>query len=213
MSAAAGVITLRGFDQAGKAVETKLPMSVSQAIVAAWEQDFRERTRFKPWKRFRWSELRHFRLKDWGGLILFAASMGLTNTAAKAQLTALAVSYDAGTAAVIQFYTASRATNPDTAIGAQTLLGTCTMSARSFGAPAGSSGADATMTAAAITDDSSADATGTCAWCRISTQSAGTVISDHNCGTSAADFVFNTLSFVSGATISVTSFVITQPIV
>ena len=180
------------------------------AIVAAWEADFRERTRFKPWKRFRWQELRRLSPKAWGGLILFAASMGITNQAAKDQLAALKVTYDAGTAAVIQFYTATRATDVDTAIGAQTLLGTCTMSATSFGAPADAA-PGATITAAAITDDSSADATGTCAWCRISTQSAGTAVSDHNCGTASSDFVFNTVAFVSGATISVTSFVITQP--
>ena len=98
----------------------------------------------------------------------------------------------------------------DTAIGAQTLLGTCTMNASAFGAPADAN-PGATITAAAIADDSSADATGTVAWCRISTQLAGTAISDHNCGTSSADFVFNTVAITSGSTISVTSFVITQP--
>lgn len=185
--------------------------TVAQAIVAAWEKDFRERTKFQPWKRFRWGELRQFTPRDWGGLILFAASMGLTNQACKDQLTALKTSYDAGTAAVIQFYTTARATDTDTAIGAQTLLGTCTMSSTSFGSPAGSSGADATITASTITDDSSADATGTVVWCRISTQSGGTAISDHNCGTSSSDFVFNTTAWTSGSTISVSSFVITQP--
>jgi len=204
-------LTLNGLGVQPREIKVQISPTAAEAIIAAWRKDFKERTRFKPWKRVRWGQLAKWTPRQWGGLILFAASMGLTNQACKDQLTALKTSYDAGTAAVIQFYTASRATDTDTAIGAQTLLGTCTMNATSFGAPAGSAGADATITAAAITDDSSADATGTCAWCRISTQSGGTAVSDHNCGTSSSDFVFNTVAFTSGSTISVTSFVITQP--
>lgn len=192
-------------------ITVQLTPAAQNAIVEAWKRDFRERTRWKPWKRVNWRRLATASPKEWGGLILFAASMGLSTQACKDMLTALAVDYDAGTAAVINFYTTARATNVDTAIGAQTLLGTCTMSATSFAAPAGSAGNDATMTANSITDDSSADATGTVVWCRVLTQSGGTAISDHNCGTSSADFIFNTVSIVTGATISTTSFVITLP--
>ena len=185
-------------------VNVRLNRVAQNAIVAAWEADFRERTRYTPWKRVRWSALPK------GLPMYFAALMGITNQVAKDQLTALTTSYNAGTAAVIQFYTATRPTYPDTAIGAQTLLGTCTMSAAAWGAPADAA-PNATITAAAITDDSSADATGTVTWCRILTQAAGTTISDHNCGTSASDFVFNSVAITTGSTISVTSFVITQP--
>lgn len=203
-------LTLNGMGTAPAVRLQSISPTAAEAIIAAWRQDFKERTRFQPWKRYRWRGLLEFKPRDWGGLILFAASMGISNQVAKDQLTALKTSYDAGTAAVIQFYTTARATDVDTAIGAQTLLGTCTMNATSFGAPADAN-PGATITAAAITDDSSADATGTVVWCRISTQSGGTAISDHNCGTSSADFIFNTVSITSGSTISVTSFVITQP--
>lgn len=203
MSAIAGVLSL---PLAQPRAVTARPSRVAQnAIRRALEQDFRERTKWTPWKRVRWGDVRP---KHVG--MYFAALMGITNQAAKDQLTALKTTYDAGTAAVIQFYTATRATDADTAIGAQTLLGTCTMNATAFGAPADAN-PGATITAAAIADDSSADNTGTVAWARISTQSGGTVVSDHNCGTATSDFVFNTTSITSGSTISVTSFVITQP--
>jgi formylmethanofuran dehydrogenase subunit C len=69
----------------------------------------------------------------------------------------------------------------------------------------------AIMTAAAITSDTSADATGTAGHFRILTQSGGTAIAEGSCGTSGADMNFNTVSISSGSTVAISSFTITQP--
>ena len=137
-------------------------------------------------------------------------TLRLTNAVAQALLTALATRFDAGTAAVIKIYTGTIPTDADTAIGAQTLLATLTMAATAFGAPADAN-PGATITAAAITDDSSADATGTAAWARISDQAGGTTIMDVDVGTSAASIIVNTVAFTAGSVISMSSMVITQP--
>lgn len=111
-------------------------------------------------------------------------------------------SLDSGT---IKFYTGTIPTDADTAVGAQTLLATLTLNAAAF--PAASNGV---LTAAAITSDTSADATGTATWARIAT-SVGTTKMDVTVGTSGEDINFNTNSFVTGAEIAITSLTITQP--
>jgi hypothetical protein len=142
--------------------------------------------------------------------LLLANNFKISNAVAKGMADAFTTKNDAGTAAVIQGYTTAQATDPDTGIGAQTLLFTCTMSATSFGA-ATDGAPGGVITANTITDDSSADATGTLAWFRMSTQSGGTAICDGSAGTSSADLVMNTLSITSGSTVSITSAVITMP--
>ena len=100
-------------------------------------------------------------------------------------------------------------TNADTAIGAQVLLATLTFSATAFGAA--TSASPSVATAAAITSDSSADATGTAAWARWASGGATTIL-DCTVGTSGDDINFNTVSFVSGATIAITSLTVSQPL-
>ena len=72
----------------------------------------------------------------------------------------------------------------------------------------------ALKTANAITDDSSADATGTLGYCRASSSSvADTPLVDQidgEAGTSGADWIFNTLEIVSGAVVSITSWLLRQ---
>lgn len=67
----------------------------------------------------------------------------------------------------------------------------------------------ASASAASISDDTSADATGTLGYVRGSaTNDGSTPLDDHfdaNVGTSGAAFNFNTLSIVAGATVSITS--------
>lgn len=139
-----------------------------------------------------------------------ANNLKVTNAVAQAMLTAVKTAIDAGTAAVIEIYTGSQPTDADTAIGAQTKLATLTMNATAFGAVSDAN-PGAIMTAAAITDDSSADATGTAAWFRMLTQAGGTTILDGSVGTSGADMNMNTTAFTSGSVISITSLTITQP--
>jgi hypothetical protein len=122
-------------------------------------------------------------------------------------LSALKTAIDAGTAAIITIYTGSQPTDADTAIGAQTLLATLTMDATAFGAVSDDT-PGAIMTAAAITPDTSADATGTAAWFRMLTQAGGTTIMDGSVGTSGADINFNTVSFTAGSQIQITSMTI-----
>lgn len=142
--------------------------------------------------------------------IFKAAVVHLTNAVAKAMADAFTTALDAGSAGIITIYTGTIPTDADTAIGAQTLLATLTFSASSFGA-ATDGNPGGLITAASITADSSADATGTAAWARILTQAAGTTICDVNVGTSATVMVFNTVSFTSGSNIACSSFTFTMP--
>lgn len=138
-----------------------------------------------------------------------ANNLYLTKAAGQAMLDALVDRLDAGGAASLKIYTASQPATADTALGAQTLLATLTFSATAFGA---ASNADPTVaTAAAITSDSSADATGTAAWFRVASGGATNQF-DGTVGTSGADLNFNTTSFVSGAVIAITSLTVTLPL-
>ena len=131
-----------------------------------------------------------------------AADPRITNAVASAMADVIGDSLDSGT---IKIYTGTIPTDADTAIGAQTLLATLTFNAAAF--PAASNGV---LTAAAITSDSSIDATGTAAWARIAT-SGGTTKMDVTVGTSGDDINFNTVSFVAGASCAITSMTITMP--
>lgn len=91
----------------------------------------------------------------------------------------------------------------DAAVG--TLLATLTFSNPAFGAA--SSG---TATASTITSDTSADATGTATWARVK-QGGGTTVFDVDVGTSGTTLILNTASIVTGGTVSITSFTVTQP--
>jgi len=116
-------------------------------------------------------------------------------------------------AAVIQGRSGAQPADPDTAVTG-TLLFTLTCSDPAFGAAADAA-PGGTATASAVTDDASADATATLGYCRASSTADGaTPVDDHldgEAGTSGADFNFNTLAIVSGATISLTSWTVTQP--
>jgi len=115
-----------------------------------------------------------------------------------------AIPADIGTSGLLRIYSGSVPANVGTALGAQVLLAELPLSATS--APAASGGV---LTANAITNDSSANATGTAAFFRITT-SAGTAVVQGTVGTSGADLNLSTVAISSGATVSVTSFVITE---
>ncbi len=86
-----------------------------------------------------------------------------------------------------------------------TLLGTLPLSATAFGTwSAGSA------TANSITQDASADATGTAGYFRALDSGSGAVI-DGTVGTSGTDLILNSVSITSGATIDITSWVINHP--
>jgi hypothetical protein len=127
-------------------------------------------------------------------------------------LDSLVDAIDTGGAGTLKFYTTAQAATANTALGAQTLLATLTFSATAFGA---ATVADPSVaTAAAISSDTSADATGTVVWSRWANGSATTIL-DCTAGISTGtfDIEFNTDAFVAGATISVTALTVTQPLV
>jgi len=134
-----------------------------------------------------------------------AADPRLTNAAVSAAADAVVDRIDTGGAGTIKIYTGTIPTDADTAIGAQVLLATLTFSATAFGAAS-----NGVATASAITSDTSADATGTAAWARIAS-GAGTTQMDVTVGTSGDDINFNTVAFVAGATVAITSLTYTQP--
>lgn len=146
--------------------------------------------------------------------ILEALNTRISNECALLGANAIVDNLDEGTgAAVIQGRSGAQPADPDTVV-AGTLLFTLVCSDPSFGV-ATDANPGALKTADTITDDSSADATETLGYCRASSTNDGsTPLDDHidgEAGTSGADFNFNTLAIVSGAVVSVSSWLITLP--
>jgi hypothetical protein len=106
-----------------------------------------------------------------------------------------------GSNGLLRIYDGSR---PASGGAATTLLAELALSATS--APGSASGV---LTFSAITQDSSANATGTATWFRIVT-SGGTFVIDGSIATSGSDLNFTTTSIVATQPVSVTSFVITE---
>jgi hypothetical protein len=109
-----------------------------------------------------------------------------------------------GASPLLRIYSGTVPTTADTALSGNTLLAELTFSATPF--PAASSGA---MTANAITQDSSADATGTATFFRILKSDGTTVVLQGSVGTSGADLNLVTTSIVATQPVSVSSLVIT----
>ncbi len=125
--------------------------------------------------------------------------MALNNIATSVRNTmcdALVDAIDAGAGAgTLAIYTSAFAT----------LLATLTFSDPAFGAA--SSG---TATASAITNDSSADASGTAAVLRIASSTPTTVV-EGTVGAGSGDLSLNTVSITAGDIVSCTAATITQP--
>lgn len=106
-----------------------------------------------------------------------------------------------GGSGLLRIYDGSR---PASGGAATTLLAELALSATA--APAASGGV---LTFSAITQDSSANATGTATWGRITT-SGGTFVIDFSISTSGSDLNMTTTSIVVTQPVSVTSYVITE---
>ena len=112
---------------------------------------------------------------------------------------------DAGSGAgTIAIRTGAQPTNVGDA-DSGTLLGTLTFSDPAFGASS-----TGTATASAITSDTNADASGTAGHFRIKDSDAN-IHSDGTCGQGTGDLSFNNSSIVSGGTIAMSSFSVTEP--
>ena len=132
----------------------------------------------------------------------------LTNAAASAAADAVVDRVDVGGQGYLRIYDGSQPATGDTAVGAQVLLAELRFAATAFGAAS-----NGVATAAAITADASANATGTAAWFRI-LDGGGIDVTDNvldgTVGTSGADLNLNTTSIVAGAEVSVSAFTYTQ---
>lgn len=130
-----------------------------------------------------------------------ANNLKLSNEFVNAQADAATALMNTG---YLRIYSGTQPTNANTAIGAQVLLAELRFNATA--APAASNGV---LTFNAITQDSSADATGTAAWFRALKSDGTSVCFDGSVGTSGCDLNIATTAIVAGASVGVTSFVYT----
>jgi len=126
--------------------------------------------------------------------------MALAYSTAIRNAQADAITAAVGGSALLRIYSGTR---PATGGTATTLLAELTCNA-TF-APAASGGV---LTLNVITQDSSANATGTATWFRILTSGA-TICIDGNVGTSGSDLNLNTTAITATDPVAVSSFVIT----
>jgi hypothetical protein len=118
-----------------------------------------------------------------------------------------AITSTLGASALLQIYSGTQATNPDTAIGAQVLLATLTCNA-TF-AP-GAAGGVLTLNSISSGTGTAGAAGGTAAtWFRLTTSGATAHI-DGTVGITASDLNLNNTSIATGQTVSVTSMTITN---
>jgi hypothetical protein len=132
-----------------------------------------------------------------------ANNFKVSDTAANAAADAVTALLNTG---YLRLYTTPQPTNANTALGAQTLLAELR-----FGNPAFAGAIAGVATANAITQDSSADATGTAVFFRALKSDGTTVVCDGSVGTSGADLNLNSTSIQAGAAVSVTSLTYTHP--
>lgn len=140
-----------------------------------------------------------------------AANPMVSMLSARAALDALLAKLNVGgTAGVIKIFTGAMPATCETA-DSGTRLATLTLSTTAFPASTDPTTTGlATATANAITSDTNAAATGTAGYFRAY-DSAGVCIVQGTVGTSAADMILNTTSIVTGATVAITSWVVTLP--
>ena len=108
----------------------------------------------------------------------------------------------AGNAALLRIYDGTR---PATGGTATTLLAELTC-----GTPFAAGASGGVLTLGSITQDASANATGTATWFRIVKADGTTFVLDGNVGTSGSDLNLTTTSIVSTQPVSITSFTITE---
>lgn len=139
-----------------------------------------------------------------------ANNFNISNACAKAMANTFNDQVNIGTtAAVLDIRTGAQPADPDTA-ATGTLLGTLTFSDPAFTA-ATDANPGGRVTASAITNDSSADATGTAGYFRIRATGTGAAdVADGEVGTAASDLNMNTTAITAGSTISITSMTVTM---
>lgn len=130
-----------------------------------------------------------------------ANNLKLSSTAVNAEADALSDLLDNG---YLRIYDGTQPANANTAISTQVLLAELRFNATA--APAASGGV---LTMNSITQDSSANATGTATWFRALKSDGSTVVFDGSVSTSGADLNLGSTSITSGASVAVTSMTFT----
>lgn len=125
----------------------------------------------------------------------------ISSTAVNAQADALSDLLDNG---YLRIYDGTQPANANTAVSSQVLLAELRFNATA--APAASGG---TLTMNAITQDSSANNTGTATWFRATKSDGSTVVFDGSVGTSGCDINLGSTSITSGSSVGVTSMTFT----
>lgn len=149
---------------------------------------------------------------DLGWPIAFAASLFLAmalnaRTRVASRNAALDTVFDVLNSGFLRIYDGTQPTNADTALGAQVLLAELGLNATAFAAASGGS-----KTANAIASDTSANASGTATWGSLVLSSGTTRVMDFEVGTSGANLNLNSVAISAGATVSVSSFVVSQAV-
>lgn len=113
----------------------------------------------------------------------------------------------AGNGALIRIYDSTGTGRPATgaAVSTQVLLAELT-----GGTPFAAAASGGVLTVGAITQDASANNTGTATWFRIVKADGTTFVCDGNVGTSGSDLNLTTTSIVSGQPVSISSFTFTE---
>lgn len=112
---------------------------------------------------------------------------------------------------VLRIYSGTVPTNVDASLSGNTLLAELAMSNPAFGAAADAA-PGATATANSISDDTSADATGTASFARLFDRQASPAARIQiTAGEGSEELVLNSASITAGVVVSVTSLTITQP--
>lgn len=133
----------------------------------------------------------------------------ISNLAARNACDEVTVLLDAGAGAgKLRIYDGTQPADVDTAITSQILLAELTLSDPAFGA-AGDGNPGGQAVAGTITDDSSANNTGTATWFRA-VDSNGNAVIDGSAGVSSADLILDSVSITAGQTVKVNSWVLTQ---
>lgn len=127
------------------------------------------------------------------------SALGYVTTLRNTRLDAITTAV--GASGLIRIY---NGTQPATGGTATTLLAELTCSSTFAAAASGG-----VLTANSITQDSSADATGTATWGRLAT-SGGTAVADFTAGTSGTSLILTTASIVATQPVSISSFAITE---
>ncbi len=137
----------------------------------------------------------------------------ITNAQAIVACDGFVDSADTGTTnpgARILIYAGSIPADADAALGGATLLATLNMTATTAFGAAVDAGPGAISTAAAISPDTDADATGTAAFFRI-TDRDNLAICQGGVGTSGEQLNLNTVAIQINAEVSITSMTVTMP--